>query len=309
MSDIPELLPDGERLVTEFQGQIVYEHLHRYAVANMYVEGKDVLDIACGEGYGSNLLSQHAKSVTGVDISNKAVAHAKSKYKRNNLEFAVGSCTLIPLPDSSVDVAISFETIEHFSEHENFISELKRVLKPSGLLIISSPEKENYSVRPNYQNPFHIRELYHEEFMQLICDSFKETAFAKQIYYPGSIIELEVATPLLRITGDYTTANYKTLAEEAIYSLAFASDAQLPKIDSSVYQAQIENNELEIANKANDELWKRVRHSETRLEETQKANDELWKRVHGNEQEISNLRTQAANTLINRTLKLLRLKS
>ncbi len=72
----------GERLVTSLSGQIVFEHLHRYAIACVLAEGKDVLDIACGEGYGSALLGSRARSVIGVDADDRAVQHANGKYGR-----------------------------------------------------------------------------------------------------------------------------------------------------------------------------------------------------------------------------------
>ena len=248
MSDIPALPQDGERLLTEFQGKIVHEHLHRYSVARQYITGKDVLDIACGEGYGSNLLSEGSKSVTGVDIAQNAITHARAKYQHKHLKFVVGSCTSIPLPNSSIDVAVSFETLEHFTEHEMFISELKRILRPDGLLIISSPDKRNYSDVPNYQNPFHLRELHHDEFKKLIRDNFKETTFAKQEYNPGSIIELECATPISHIDGNYTKAKYKPLQDIATYSIAFASDTSLPKIQSSIFKCLTDGNEQDLFN-------------------------------------------------------------
>ena len=241
MQIIPELPPDGERLITEFSGQIVHEHLHRYAVAKQYVADKDVLDIACGEGYGSNFLSQSAKTVVGVDISDLAVSHAQHKYSKANVTFKVGSCTAIPLLDASVDVVVSFETLEHFTDHELFLREVKRILRPDGLLIISSPDKRNYSDMPNYRNPFHLRELYHEEFKQLIHNNFTHSVFGKQIYYPCSVIELETPTAIADISGDYGTAIYNKLMEEAIYSFAFASDIKLPDVGSSLFHAQMDN--------------------------------------------------------------------
>ena len=96
--DIREIqLPwTGERYVPEVKGEIELEHLHRYAIARDLAYGKDVLDIACGEGYGSVLLASVARSVTGVDISEEAIAHASRKYVRSNLSFVVGSCASIP---------------------------------------------------------------------------------------------------------------------------------------------------------------------------------------------------------------------
>ena len=91
-------------------------------------------DIACGEGYGSSLLSQTASSVAGVDISADAVAHASEAYHRDNLSFLVGSCAAIPLAAASVDIVVSLDTLEHLEQHEEMFREIKRVLSPGGTL-------------------------------------------------------------------------------------------------------------------------------------------------------------------------------
>src|SRR5438046_4599704 len=131
----------GERFVPSEIGPIKYEHVHRYAVALNFALGKSVLDIASGEGYGAALLAQVAQSVTGVDIDPESVNYSKHRYYLPNLTFLVGSCDSIPLPDAAVDIVTSFETIEHHDQHENMMLEIKRVLKPNGYLIISSPNR------------------------------------------------------------------------------------------------------------------------------------------------------------------------
>ena len=134
------LEPSGERFLPDMQGNIALEHLHRYLMAREFVAGKVVLDIACGEGYGSALLAEAAARVIGVDISPEAVAHASAVYGRPNTMFQVGHCAEIPLSRASVDAVVSFETIEHHAEHEAMFMEIKRVLRPGGLLIMSSPD-------------------------------------------------------------------------------------------------------------------------------------------------------------------------
>ena len=157
----------GERYVPEIGGPIELEHLHRYMLAASLVRGKRVLDIASGEGYGSDLLALSARSVFGVDISEEAVAHAGSRYRRPNLEYRVGSAADIPIADASVDAVVSFETIEHHDQHEKMLAEIKRVLAPGGLLVMSSPNRHYYSVVPNYSNPYHVKELFTEELDRL----------------------------------------------------------------------------------------------------------------------------------------------
>lgn len=88
----------GERYVPQVQGPIQYEHYHRYLFALKLCEGKDVLDIASGEGYGSALLTQGAKSVVGVDIDDRAVETAQARYVSDNLRFEAGGATRIRCP-------------------------------------------------------------------------------------------------------------------------------------------------------------------------------------------------------------------
>src|SRR3569832_184980 len=105
----------GERLESFVLHDATIEHLHRYALAKEFVQGKKVLDIACGEGYGSNLLAEAAEMVQGVDIDESIIAKAKNKYTAKNLRFAGGSVEKIPFDASSFDVVVSFETLEHIT--------------------------------------------------------------------------------------------------------------------------------------------------------------------------------------------------
>jgi len=168
-----KLLPTGERLLPEMNDPaIMIEHLHRYALAKLLCTEKIVLDIASGEGYGSDILSQSAKEVIGVDIDEDSVLHANNKYKRENLHFKKGSTDSIPLGDRSVDLVVSFETIEHHDKHHEMMAEIKRVLKPDGVVILSTPDKKYYSDIPGYKNPFHVKELYKNEFFDLVAQYF-----------------------------------------------------------------------------------------------------------------------------------------
>jgi ubiquinone/menaquinone biosynthesis C-methylase UbiE len=158
----------GERYVPEVRGAIELEHVHRYLQAREIAAGKVVLDIACGEGYGTALLAGLAARAIGVDISREAVRHAKARYVAGNIEFLVGSCARIPLPDRSIDLVTSFETIEHHDQHEKMMQEIKRVLRPRGVLVISSPDKQHYSIDTGHRNEYHVKELYAHEFKALL---------------------------------------------------------------------------------------------------------------------------------------------
>src|SRR6266567_539993 len=107
VEDVNALEPTGERLLTDDFNDNTIEHLHRYAFALQLCKGKDVLDIASGEGYGSNLIAGVAKSVLGVDISKAAVCQARKKYERRNLKFIEGSASDFPVESSAIDVVVS----------------------------------------------------------------------------------------------------------------------------------------------------------------------------------------------------------
>src|SRR5271166_4681844 len=149
----------GERLTSAYGGQTAIEHLHRYLMAREWCRGKDVLDVASGEGYGTALLAQVARKALGLEIARDAVEHANGAYKADNLSFLVGDARALPCPDACFDVVTSFETIEHFAEQSLFLREIRRVLRLGGLFIVSTPDRDNYSPAESPANPFHVKEL------------------------------------------------------------------------------------------------------------------------------------------------------
>jgi SAM-dependent methyltransferase len=165
----------GERFVPRCSGEIAYEHWHRYAFARRFAAGKRVLDAACGEGYGTALLGAVAASVVGVDIDIATIDHARVTYGEDDrLRFVAAPCSDLPLPSASVDVVVSFETIEHLeaAEQSDMLSEFARVLAPDGILVISSPNKRLYSDARAYVNPFHLQELYRDDLARLLRARF-----------------------------------------------------------------------------------------------------------------------------------------
>ncbi len=170
----------GERMVPEgAPRRTFWEHVERYRFALKYVGNLDVLDIACGEGYGSAALkSAGAKSVIGVDIAPDAVAHARRKY---GIDARVGSANAIPIPDRSIDLVVSFETIEHIVSPSEFVQECWRVLRPGGRAIISTPNRVVYS-KGEYVNPFHFSEMTFAEFTAVLEQRFKITKIFGQCF-------------------------------------------------------------------------------------------------------------------------------
>jgi len=186
----------GERFVPGTEGEIAYEHWHRYFFARRFLAGRRVLDVACGEGYGSALLSEVASTVVGVDIDAATVTHARTNYaSRGNLRFLEGSITALPLPPASVDAIVSFETVEHLdaADQRLMIVEFARVLAPGGLVLLSSPNRPEYSDARNYANPFHRHELDREELAQLLDPAFPAQRWFRQRRYFGSALWREQA--------------------------------------------------------------------------------------------------------------------
>jgi SAM-dependent methyltransferase len=229
----------GERLLTEVCDRNTLEHLHRYALATTFCRGKDVLDIASGEGYGAHILAGTASTVAGVDISAEAVAHAIRKYQKSNLKFVQGSVVEIPLETNSVDVVVSFETIEHHARHEEMMSEIKRVLRPEGVLVISSPDKLNYTDIPAVINPFHVKELYREEFLALVRSCFANVAALSQRVAYGSVVAPENgAEGFTEYWGSFEEVGAASTVRNPMYNLCIASDAALNPIPASFFDGE-----------------------------------------------------------------------
>ena len=230
-----KLLATGERALPKMSGDVALEHLHRYALAQQLAQGKRVLDIACGEGYGSALLAQVAQSVVGVDISPEAVRHAAEAYRADNLTFQAGSCSQIPLPDASVDLVVSFETLEHHDQHEEMLAEIKRVLVPEGILLMSTPDRTYYSEEPGYRNPYHIKELNKREFADLLSRYFRHARFAGQrIVYSSCLVfdPPERQQQVRLFSGDFTSVTFRETLSKPLYIVALASDHLLPDTDA-----------------------------------------------------------------------------
>jgi glycosyltransferase involved in cell wall biosynthesis/SAM-dependent methyltransferase len=234
----PSLPWTGERYVPEITGNIRLEHLHRYLLARELCAGRRVLDIACGEGYGSDILGRVANFVVGVDIAPDVVQHARARYGRPALQFAAGTCAAIPLADHSVDVVVSFETLEHHAEHDAMMREVKRILTPGGLLIISSPDRREYSEIPGYSNPFHARELDRQEFADLLAAHFGHVRLVGQRIEAGSVVApLDGSQDTAFTTFDNDDATVRSEGLHApLYLIAVATDGPMPQVPTGLLQ-------------------------------------------------------------------------
>ena len=143
------------------------------------------------------MLSQVAARVDAVDLSAKAIAHARLRYQNPNLEFHQANALTLPFAHASFDLVVSFETLEHMIEHEQLLAEFARVLKPEGILLISTPDKRVYSDLAGYRNEFHPRELYAHEFAALLAREFDcSEVYGQKLLFQSSIQSLSNTLPL-----------------------------------------------------------------------------------------------------------------
>lgn len=171
------------------------EHYNRYKFAENFVRDKNILDIACGEGEGVCLLSKSAKSVVGVDIRNDAINFAKKHCHYGNADFKVGDATNLLIEENFFDGVVSFETIEHLNKNDQyrFLSELKRVVKPNGFLIISTPDKRSWR-KMGLSWDDHLHELDYKEFNDMLEQYF----LVKEYFGQGMIIRTSLLKRAIR---------------------------------------------------------------------------------------------------------------
>ncbi|MGH3856764.1 MAG: glycosyltransferase, partial [Pseudonocardiaceae bacterium] len=233
----------GERCVPWTDDlQVVYEHYHRYALAARFTAGARVLDLACGEGYGTGLLAAGARDVVGVDIDPRTVEHATANYRGDNLHFTVGSMIdpeLLAGVDR-FDVITCFEALEHVEQQDTLMAVVRRLLAPGGLFLTSTPDVTVYNHEHGNDNPFHVRELTEPEFRALLGDSLRYVAILRHNVAAGSLITNEVTDNTASAASSSGIVQSLRRAPEGgwrvtpgaphTYLLGVASDTALPEL-------------------------------------------------------------------------------
>ena len=169
----------GERVIPGLvDADLLNEHLARYLFAKHFIarmpQPASVLDAGCGSGYGSAELAKTGASVTGADVSGEAVAYAREHFGAQGIRFVEAPCESLPFEPESFDLVTAFEVIEHLERWQELLTEANRVLKPGGVLLVSTPNRDYYTESRGEAgpNPFHVHEFDYPEFQEALIAVF-----------------------------------------------------------------------------------------------------------------------------------------
>lgn len=164
----------GERVIPgQTDPDLLNEHIARYRFAEALVGGRTVLDAGCGVGYGAEILSRKAAQVYAIDLAAEAVSAGARAYA--DVRFVQGSCAGLPFRDASLDVVVAFEVIEHLEDWRGLLGEARRVLRPDGQLLVSTPNRLYYGETRAEPNPYHVYEFDYAEFRSELEAVFPHT--------------------------------------------------------------------------------------------------------------------------------------
>ena len=188
-----DVLPlTGERTVPGLAEENYWFRRHEVVYQRLAsrCSGRDVLEAGCGEGYGADLISGVANRVIGLDYDESAVAHVRARYPRVDMRH--GNLAELPLDDDEVDVVVNFQVIEHLWDQAQFVGECARVLRPSGVLLMSTPNRITFSPgRDTPINPFHTRELNAAELTELLTDAGLVVEAMLGVFHGARLKELD----------------------------------------------------------------------------------------------------------------------
>ncbi len=226
----------GERYVPELHraGMIEAEHQARYAWAAQLAEDRVVLDAGCGVGWGTRRLAQAgARRAVGLDLDAPSIDSARERGG-GEAEFVRGDLLKLPFDDASFDLVVCFEAIEHVERPEDVLDGLRRVLRPDGILVVSSPNRGVYPAG----NPFHLRELSSGELETNLRSRFANVSMYRQQTHLGSMVsddrDFAIDDPSVLLDAGLHKISAGEPGQE-LYTVALASDAPLPPMKGVAY--------------------------------------------------------------------------
>jgi GT2 family glycosyltransferase/SAM-dependent methyltransferase/glycosyltransferase involved in cell wall biosynthesis len=241
---LPLIAPTGERFArTLSETEIELEHVHRYRAAAGICFRKRVLDAASGEGYGTAMLAASGAEVVGLEIDRPTVEAARLRYP--GVDFREGDVSRLPFADAEFDLITSFETLEHVADPHAALDEFRRVLKPDGVLLISTPERTVYNRHLAEPNPFHLYEMGREEFRRELETRFRHVDFYGQRVVFGSMLVAPMGGRLEAARREPNGAIIEQNSfDSAMYLIAACSDARPPELPQGIYEGGIPQNAM-----------------------------------------------------------------
>ncbi len=217
----------GERTVPGLPEENYWFRRHEVVYRRLVqrCRGRDVLEAGCGEGYGADLIADVAAGVIGLDYDETAVAHVRARYPRVDMRH--GNLAELPLPDGAVDVVVNFQVIEHLWDQGQFVAECARVLRPGGVLMMSTPNRITFSPgRDTPVNPFHTRELNADELTELL----ESAGFAMEsmlgVFHGARLAEMDA-----RHGGSIIDAQITRALADALWPAELLADVAAVTID------------------------------------------------------------------------------